>query len=227
MASPTVANRTESSLTTAATTFTINFTQTTGDLVMVLAALAAGEASPSWSDSFSTFTTGFSTYLGAYKVLDGSEGGNVVLTMASQKACAVAYNIQGSDGNAPERGTTATGTSVNPDPGNCAPAGGTKDYLFIASFRQAGEEADDDTWCTGFPTNYSNLLQTTSGTGGAASTNCQMASCERALTASSDDAGAFTTVQSLSWNAMTHAIYPAAAAERVPHFSSYPQLLAH
>ena len=37
-----------------------------------------------------------------------------------------------------------------------------------AAMIQAGEEADDDTWCTAAPSGYANLLQKTTDVAGAA-----------------------------------------------------------
>jgi len=223
MASPTVAVRTESALTTAGTSFTVNFTQTTNDLVILLVA----GISDLWivGEGFTNLAatgTGGSSLIVYYKILDGSEGGSVVATAASQKGSALAYNIQGHDTvQGPESSTEAGGTSTTPDPGTVTPTGGAKDYLWLATFVQAGEEADDDTWCTAAPTSFTNLIQKTSGTGGAATSNVSGAAANFASNAASMNPATFTTVQSLTWRAFTIAVHPAAGAAAhsllIPH----------
>jgi hypothetical protein len=210
----TVVARTEYALTTAGTTATPTFTQTTGDLVVIFLGLAAG-GTITPGGGFTNFTAFNSQNHIIYKVLDGSEGGNVAITIPSSKACAIAYNIRDFSGT-PEKSSLNTGTSTTPDPLTVTPAGGSQDYLWIASVHTAGEEADDDTWCSAAPTNFTNLLQKTSGVGGAASTNCSLACAEFSSTASSMDPGPFTIAQSLAWRTFTVAISPAVAADLRP-----------
>ena len=133
-------------------------------------------------------------------------------TSGNTKGSMIAWRISGAI-NAPEHSTVATGTSTSPNATTCTPTGGAKDYLWISVFNQAGEEADDDTWCTAAPPSppvaFTNLLMKSSGTAGAVSTNCQNAGATANLNAASLDAGSFTTVQSLAWRAYTIAIHPA------------------
>jgi len=205
----TVAQRTEYALTTAGTTSTPTFTQTTGDLVVIFLSLAvAGTITP--GDGFTNLTNINANFHIIYKVLDGSEGGNVAITTPSSKSCAIAYNIQGALG-APQHSTVATGTSTGPDPSTVTPSGGSMSYLWLAAFYMAGEEADDDTWCNSAPGTpvFTNLTQKTTGTGGLPATNSCIASAEYSSTASSMDPTAFNTDQSLAWRAYTVAISPA------------------
>jgi len=103
----------------------------------------------------------------------------------------------------------ATGTSTGPDPSTVTPAAGfAKNFLWIAAFGMAGEEADDDTWCNSGPTSFTNLTQKTTGTGGVPGTNCEVASAQFASSATSIDPTAFNTAQSLAWRAYTVAISP-------------------
>ena len=123
-------------------------------------------------------------------------------------------HISGHDtGEAPYLSTVATGTSTAPNPTTVTPASGSDHYLWIAAMQQAGEEADDDTWASlsaGLSgQGFGNLVQKTTGTGGAASTNGSIALARKASIASSIDPDAFTTVQSLAWNAYAVAIKPA------------------
>lgn len=232
MAAPTVVARTETATTSVATTITVDFTQTTGDLVVFF--VAYGEPGSSISGVGDGFRrTGDSQSIGPttyFKILDGSEGGNAVVTFidATTKACALAYNIQGWDqGVVPPAAITTiiTGTSTTPDPGVVTPLAGSQSYLWIACFRQAGEEADDDAWCNSGPTSFTNLIQKTTGTGGLPSINCSIAAAEFSSTAASMDPGTFDTDQSLGWRAVTLAVYP--PGSRILYHSPYPQLLSH
>ena len=220
MAFPTVAARNEASTTTAATTLTIPFTQTTGHLVIVYVAGSSGETPTSIGDGFTAFSHLSDPQRSHwyYKVLDGSEGGNVVYTGASDKRAALSWNITGAISPAtqpPEAGGTATATSATPDPASLSPTGGAKDYLWLAMFNQSGEEADDDTWCNNAPTNYTNLIQKTSGTGGAPTSNISVAGAEWTNNAASENPGTFGTDQSLLWQAFVVAVHPAPASQTV------------
>lgn len=217
MAYPTVNTRTETAP-GAGTSITIDFAQNTGDLVIIFLGLNdTAQSLSSVGDSFTNLTNTSATFHVLYKILDGSEGGNMAVTVGtSTKSAAIAYNI---DANtfapiAPAISTVATGTSTAPNATSCAPTGtsNAKDYLWISAFRQNGEEADDDTWCTAAPTTpgtFTNLVQKTTGTASTATTNGSVASAEYTANATSVDAGAFTTAQSLAWRAYTLAVYPA------------------
>src|SRR4030095_7544020 len=97
------------------------------------------------------------TYI-AYKQMTGSEPASCTLTTsASTRFPTISYRISGAENpatQAPQIGTTATASSVNPDPPSSAAISVSKDYLFIAMCGSAGEQADDGTYCTAFPTNY-------------------------------------------------------------------------
>jgi hypothetical protein len=194
----TVSQRTEYALTTAGTTSTPTFTQTTGDLVVIFLSLAvAGTITP--GDGFVNLTNINANFHILYKYLVGTEGGDVAITTPSSKSSAIAYNISGALG-APELSTVATGTSTAPNATIVTPVGGSKDYLWISAFYSAGEEADDDTWVSAAPSTpgtFTNLVQKTTGTGGVASTNSSVAAAQFSSTAISLDAGAFTMAQSL------------------------------
>ena len=211
MASPTVRGTPAEGAGASATTHTITFAQNTGDRVVIFLANDATARTWSLGDSFTDLTNTSATFHIFTKVLDGSEGGNMVATAAvATKSAWVAYNITAgthASGTVPVFSTAATGTSTAPNAGSLTPTGGSGDYLWLTAFGQAGEEADDDTWVTGTPTSFSNLLQKASGTTGAVTVNCQMGSAQYAFTGSVLDAAAFTTAQSLAWRAYTVAIY--------------------
>lgn len=147
----------------------------------------------------------------AWRIADGTEGANQTFTSsASGRTAGICYRISGAQlptVQAPELSTVATGTSTSPNATTCTPTGGAKDYLYITFFGSAGEEADDDTWVTGTPTNYGSLVQKTCGTAGT-NLGGLFGCAVRNLNAASDDAGAFTIAVSAAWRAYTVAVHP-------------------
>jgi len=213
-AAPTVANTTEDVNTTAATSLDVAFVQTTGNLVVIFISTAVSTALSSISDGFTNLTNLTGTFHIIYKTLAGTEGGNVTMTVTSTKFASIAYNISGHDSaQAPYLSTVATGTSTAPDPTAVTPGAGSNNYLWIAAMSQAGEELDDDTWASlsaGLSgQGFGNLVQKTTGTGGAANTNSSLALARMSSIASSMNPDAFTTAQSLAWIAYAVAIKPA------------------
>lgn len=144
---------------------------------------------------------------------------------ASTRSATIAYRISGAEvpaTQAPQIGTTATGSSVNPNPPAVTPTGGAKDYLWIALFGRDGEEADDDTWVTAAPSGFTNLLQKACGVAGT-NLGGMIASAEQQLNAASLDPGTFTCATG-GWRAQTIAIHPAPPAPQAPDVIMAPQL---
>ena len=221
MASPAVQTTSEANITSATSGFGIAYPSgaAAGDLILAFLSTADSGVGPSLDDSFTSLvpSVASSAFLHCwYKQLDGSEGAAANFIFSSTKAAALMFRITGHANPAtqpPEICTSlGSGTGLNPDGAAITPTGGSKDYLFVCAMRQAGEEADDDTWCNSAPTNYSGLIQKTSGTGGAAASNTSLAAAYRQLTASSEDPGTFNVDQSLDWHTYTVAIHPAAPA---------------
>ena len=111
----------------SSTSHTITFTQTTGDRVVIF--LAFDDTARTLStvgDSFVNLTNASATFHILTKVLDGSEGGNMVVTIAvASKSAWVAYNIDSGthdSATAPVFSTVATGTSTAPNSGSLTPA---------------------------------------------------------------------------------------------------------
>jgi hypothetical protein len=138
---------------------------------------------------------------------------------ASTRSACIAYRISGADKTVtPQIATTATGTSATPNPPNSATPPSTKDYLFIAFFGQAGEEADDDTWVNTPPTNYtpSPPRQKSCGTAGT-NLGGKIGAAERQLnTGSAQDPGTFGVDVSAAWRAQTIIVHPAPPPTEVP-----------
>jgi hypothetical protein len=151
-----------------------------------------------------------------YRWAAGGEGNPTLVSAQSIRSAEASFRISGAENpatQAPEIGTTATGTSVNPDPPSLDPAGGSKDFLFISFCGSAGEQADDGTYCTAFPTNYTTAnLEKTCGTAGTNLGGMIAAAARSLTTAGPEDPGTFTVSENAAWRAQTIAIHPASAA---------------
>lgn len=139
------------------------------------------------------------------------------------RSASIAYRISGADKTiTPQIGTTATGTSLTPDPPSVTPTGGvSKDYLFIAFAGMAGEEADDDTWANTPPTNYlpNPPLQVACGTVGTNLGGLICAASRQLTTGAAEDPGTFNVDVSAAWRAQTIIVHPITAREPV-----YPRM---
>ena len=150
----------------------------------------------------------------AYRWTTGAEGASTTLvTSASTRSAQMVYRITGAENpatTAPQIGTTATGTSATPDPPASATPPSSKDYLFIAFYGAAGEEADDDTWSDTPPTNYTPSPPRQKACG-VAGTNLGgiIAAAERALTTGvAENPGTFAKDVSVAWRAQTITVHP-------------------
>lgn len=217
MAFPAIQTTAESATTTASTTHTVNLPASivAGDLLLILGCHVGAQTFNAITDWTEILDENAGAVRNAYAVCRravGNEGATMTITSsASEKAVFIAYRISGADEpalTAPTLSTVATGASVNPNATNCNP-GTSKDYLWISFFTLAGEEADDDTWCTAAPASYTGLLQKTAGTVGT-NTSGIIASASRQATASAEDAGSFTIVATPvnTWRAFTLAVHP-------------------
>lgn len=231
MAFPVVQATNEASTTTAGTAHTVNLPASiaAGDLLLVFFGIgstaATLDAITGWTELVDVSTANDLKILA--RTADGSEGATLsVTTSASTKHSSIAYRISGAETvatRAPELSTVATGTSTGPDPTTCTPTGGAKDYLWIAAFALAGEEADDDTWCNSAPTNYTNLLQKAAGVAGT-NIGVEVATAERQLNAASEDPNAFNVDVSFAWRAYTVAVHPVFVPEVIPFLVLAPRL---
>jgi hypothetical protein len=144
---------------------------------------------------------------------------STLVASAVTRTAAIAYQIAGAENpatQAPQVGTTSSGSSTTPDPPNVTPTGGAKDYLWIACLTRAGEEADDDTWATASPTNFlpNPPLQKAAGVAG---TNLGgiVAAASFGSNAASMDPATFT-IATGAWRAQTIAVHPTTAVTPVP-----------
>lgn len=224
MASPSPGTPVVTSITTAATSFSIALNSpSAGTLLLVCMRVTADPGTVTFtgytplvsdaSDASDDQTMIF------YRWADGTEGVNDTLTTVnSVKLTAFAYKITGAENpatQAPENSTVAVGTVSPADPGTVTPTGGSKDYLFIAF---AGCDGEGEVFTA--PANYSGSSSSSTGTGGAVATNCVINVSNRQLTAASENPGtmAISTAPANGWTAFTVAVHPPApAAAALPH----------
>jgi hypothetical protein len=208
----------ETAVGTASTSHVVNLPAgTTGNLLLALLSKGSAGTTPSvnalagWNELLDEAIV-LGLYA-AYRTADGTEGATTTFTLSSATRGAwIVYEISGHElpaTQAPQIGTTATGSSVSPNPPSVSVTGGSKDILGIAFFGRDGEEADDDTWVTAAPTNFTNLIQKACGVAG---TNLagMVASAEDQTTTATLDPAVFTCATG-AWRAQTIVIHPASA----------------
>ena len=207
MASPTLAATHTGAADGATTTsHTVNLPASisAGDLLIVLVGWEKVPGTVTMTDWSSLAADDNAVYLQLfYKTASGSEGSTVsVTTVESIRASFVAGRITGWSGT-PEKGTAATGTSATPDGPSLSPSGGSQDYLWISAWAYNRGDATSPTE----PTNYSSTVVNGGGSAGGRPT---VAAAFRALTASSEDPGAWSglSTPANSWVAQTFAISP-------------------
>lgn len=150
----------------------------------------------------------------AYHDTDGTEGypatgATISLTASTTEQFAHdARLISGHDpAIAPEASTAATGNSTAPNPTTVTPAGGSKDYLWLACAAWDNGAAN----CTAFPAGYGNTQSFNNGS----TTGCGVGVGVRTNTAASEDPGAFTLDVAEQWSAFAISVAPAAAGAPV------------
>jgi hypothetical protein len=222
MAFPTVQTTAETAVTTAGTSHAITLPSgiSAGDLILILMDIGSTSATLSAHADYEELLdeSAANGLKILYRWATGGESNPTFTSSGSTRSATIAYRISGAehpDLVAPQIGTTATGTSTTPDPPSVTPSGGTQDYLFIAFFGGAGEEADDDTWVNSGPTNYTNLLQKACGTAGS-SLGGKIGSAERQLnTGSAQDPGTFNQDVNTAWRAQHICIHPSSGTATV------------
>lgn len=220
MAFPVIESTTESSTNTAGTSHAITLPASIAatDLVLIIMDIGSTAATlnalTDWGeilDENSANGLKILWYTGA-----GVPGNPTFTSSASTRSASIAFRISGvSKSITPQIGTTATGTSATPDPPTVTPSGSVvKDYLFIAFFGAAGEEADDNTWSDTPPTNYlpSPPLQKACGTAGTNLGGLIAAASRQLNTGSAEDPGTFTKDVSAAWRAQTIIVHPLISA---------------
>lgn len=215
MAFPTVVSTAESSVNTAGTSHTVTLPASIAATDLVLITMDIGSTSATlnaltdWSEILDEAVANglkILRYIGA-----GVPSNPTFTSSASTRSASIAWRISGANKSiAPEIGTTATGSSATPDPPASATPASTKDYLFIALYGAAGEEADDDTWSDTPPTNYtpSPPLQKACGTAGTNLGGMIAAASRQLNTGAAENPGTFAKDVSAAWRAQTIMIHP-------------------
>jgi hypothetical protein len=245
MASPAVAATTEGGLTATGTSLPVTLpgSGSATDLYIVIIAKGSGantiNALTDWTELLDENNAGglaIIYYSGA-----GVPSNPTFTQSATSRSVWGVYRITGADKTTtlPQVGTTATGTSVNPNPPSVTVTGGPKDILAIACFAQGGTElADDDTLVTTFPANYSaNQIEKTGGTTGTNLAGLLGAAARQVTGASAEDPGSFTSILNAAWRAQTIVVHPAPPStslvwetrrnrERRPRNSANPGLIS-
>jgi hypothetical protein len=112
--------------------------------------------------------------------------------------------------------TNTGGSDANPDSGNLAGWSGEDNLWFSVC------GVDTSRTISVYPLADNNTADVSGGAGGAT-----LGVCSANNNVASLNPSAFTISTADDWLAITAAVRPAAAVERVPRFTPYPQLLAH
>jgi hypothetical protein len=114
---------------------------------------------------------------------------------------AIGARITGWHGTTPPEATTATGTTINPDPPSITPSWGSEENLILCTCGQNGAGAGGN--ITVFPEADN---QTQDGTGGGGSAGGGICTAEQS--ASPYNPGQFTLAASIDWVAATIVVRP-------------------
>jgi len=220
MAAPSVVTSNTSATTTAGTSHVVNLPSgiAAGDLLIVCMSLGSTAATVNalagWSE-LQDEGVAVGNFI-AWRKADGTEGSTVTFTTsASTRSADVSLRISGAVDPTvapPTIGTAASGSSVNPDPPSVTPPF-QSDYLVIAVCGSAGEQADDGTYCTAFPTGFTHVqLEKTCGTVGTNLGGMIALAAQQALGVSAgQNPGTFTVSENNTWRAQTVLVRKAAA----------------
>lgn len=152
----------------------------------------------------------------AYTTAVGNEDGGTFAVGINESVglAGRTWSITGAEvpGTQAPEAVDASGSSTSADPPEVTPTGGSKDYLWVIF-----TGIDGNRTCTD-PANY-----TTDGS--VANAAISFCSAFRALTASSEDPGAFTLSTTETWSVITLAVHPTTAVAG-PSFSSGPTVAA-
>lgn len=216
MAAPVDSARQNTNITTAGTSHAINVgSPVAGTLLIVFVRFAGAPGTVTFTGytqlASDTSDASDDQTMIFYRDANGTEGATDTLTTGNSiKLAAICWEITDAETgsrSAPVVSTVAVGTTTadTANPNSAAPTGGSQDTLYLALMGLDGEGNAP----SAAPTNYSNLVTATSGTGGAVATNCSVGGGSRQISASSsDDPGAFThAAANAGWTAYTLAIH--------------------
>ena len=183
---------------------------TNGNTLFILFAVDGDHAITVTADGLTsqgTIREGSVSLVSCWLKIDGTEPTTFTMTIASgtERACGIAYEIQdAADPGVDSPGATnTTGSSNTPDPPNSTPAGGAKDFLWIAAVG-----VDRNSTIDSFPTNMTvGSVQLNVDGGGANS--CSIGSDTHQLNATSFNPNTFGISASDGWSGLTINIFPA------------------
>lgn len=177
-----------------ATTHAINMPATisAGDILLMVLSLD-GNPTVTTPSGWTLLTQGAEGNLKGvafYKSATGSEDGSTVNVTVSPAEAVAAVVVSMSDAGVPETTTPNTGNSEEPDPPSLTPAGGTKDYTWLAVC--CADSNNDPTE----PSSYTLVAE-------ASANGVGIQMVYRELNASSTDPGVFAYNDPEPWVAMT------------------------
>ena len=180
-----------------------------GDLALVFFCANGSSDSGTWPGGWTKVlgagANGISAAWG-WRVSDGTEGASISISTVAQQSASRVYRITGhaSSTNPPEGvAGWGSGATSTPDISTNTPTGGAKDYLWIWACA-----ADSGYVVTALPTNFTNLLQSDSGS--TANGSAAMSTGQQNLNAASLDPAAATLEAAEGWLCQLIAIHPGA-----------------
>ena len=193
-----------------------NLSAAAGDLILILMNIGSTSATLNAHADYTELldeasATGLKIL---YRFAAGGEGDPTFVSSANTRDASIALRISGVINpatRAPQIGTTATGSSTTPNPPSVTPSMGPQEYLAVTFCGSAGEQADDGSYCTGFPSGYAlaNLEKTcgTAGTNLGGMIACAAANLQQGTAI---DPGTFTVSENNTWRSQTIIIHPLA-----------------
>ncbi|RWH93739.1 MAG: hypothetical protein EOQ89_04865 [Mesorhizobium sp.] len=177
---------------------------TAGNLIVIEFICEMNAAAPTTPAGYSLWPSG--NFVGGtwttsifYKIAAGGETG-VTITHGNNVTCSAMREFGNTSGTI-DFVAPATGTSVNPDPPSLTPAGGAKNYLWIAGASYI------TTSVNAFSSGYLNGVTGASTSPGYLT---RVSSAERETEAAAvENPGALTLAASSAWVAYTYAVSPA------------------
>lgn len=177
---------------------------TAGNLIVIEFACETNAAAPTTPAGYTLWPSGNAVSGGGwttsifYRIATGGETG-VTITHGSNVTCSVMREF-GSTSGTIDFVAPVTATSANPNPPSLTPAGGAKNYLWVAGASYI------TTSVSAFSTSYLNGVSGISTSAGHLS---RISSAERALDAAVEDPGTLTLAASSIHTAFTYAVSPA------------------
>ncbi|MCW5897068.1 MAG: hypothetical protein KIT50_15875, partial [Bacteroidetes bacterium] len=145
-----------------------------------------------------------------YKIATGSEGAFIDVTGGAERSAHVAYRIAaGSYQGVPQAGSVQSDNEDGPNPPNLSPSWGLFKTMWIAASHSEGY-----TSTVGLPSNYSDRIQ--SNTGSTGSSHATMVTGTRFYEAAAENPGSFSMSGDRHWAANTVAIQGSEIVDEVP-----------